>query len=105
MAAAAHSFHNDLYIDLVYGTGADINPALILRQYKACLNPLNIQELVGSLCAHNRGALNPVAAADGNRIIIPVNFRLSHGIRLGLILSRIFTEQLPDTGNIRAVAS
>ena len=49
VASTAHTLHDDLYIDLINGSGADIDLALIIGKYKTCLNALDIQQFVGCL--------------------------------------------------------
>ena len=55
MSSAAHALHDQLHIHFIYGAGADINLALVIRQYKAGLDPPDIQQFIGSLGAYMVG--------------------------------------------------
>ena len=51
MSAASHALHDDLYIHLVNGTGADMDLPLEVCQHKAGFDSLDIQQFIGSLGA------------------------------------------------------
>ena len=54
MPASAKPFHNDLYINLINGSGTDIDLTLIIREYETCLDSFDIQQFVGCMCPNDR---------------------------------------------------
>ena len=105
MATATHLFHDDLYIDLINGTGTDIDFSLIVREHKARLDTFYIQQFIGSLGPDDGRTGQIICGTDGNCEVLLIDLSLADRIRLGLILQRIFSEQLTHTGHIRTVSS
>ena len=76
VTAAAQMLHDNLHVHFVDRTRGDENLILIFGQNKACLDPFNIQQLVGCLRADNCRTLNALPGTDRDRVGIPVDLRL-----------------------------
>ena len=104
MTAAAHTLHQHLHIHLVDGPGADIGLMLIVRQNNGCLDVVDIQQLICSLRAHNRGAFYIFRGAYGYGESV-IQLRMAHCFCLRFVFRHIAAEHLAHTGHIRAAAS
>ena len=100
VTAATHTFHNDLYINLINGSGTDIDLTLIIREYETCLDSFDIQQFVGCLCPNDRrtGQILRGTQRDGKKLL--VNLCLADCVCLCLIFCSILTEQFSDSGDI-----
>ena len=105
MSAAAHALHDDLHIDFINGTGADMYLPLEVRQYEAGLDAPDVQQLIGRLGPDDRGIGQVLRRTDGDGKALLVDFGLAHSVRLGLVPLGILPEHLADPGHVRAVAA
>ena len=105
VTAATHTFHNDLYINLINGSGTDIDLTLIIREYETCLDSFDIQQFVGCLCPNDRrtGQILRGTQRDGKKLL--VNLCLADCVCLCLIFCSILTEQFSDSGDICTIST
>ena len=105
MAAAAQLLHHYLYIDLVNGTGAEINGIIVIGENHGSFYSLDLKEFISRLGSGNRRTVKPLcrAHADGKRIHI--HLCRPHSLCLCLIILHIFPEQLAHSRNVRPASS
>jgi len=77
VSAAAKLLHNNLYIDFIDGSCADINLILIIGTYKACSYSLDIKKLIGSLCTNNSRTCNVLVGENRYCESVLVNLGLA----------------------------
>ncbi len=103
MASAAQPLHNQLYINLIYGSGADIDLLIVLRQYKRRLDSYNIQQLVCCLRPGDGGAFHIGACrAYGNGKSSSVYLRVADCLSPGFIRRHVIPKQLAHPGDFGA---
>ena len=105
MSAAAEPFHDKLHIYLIYRARAHIYLSLIVGKNKACLYPLDVQQLVGCLRTDNRGTGKIFRVAGRYCVGITIYLRLTYGIRFCLVLKSISSEHLSYAGYISSASA
>ena len=103
MTAAAHSLHDHLHVNLIYGSGRDVYPVLVLGQYKGRGDVIDVQELVCRLCTHNGGRIKTLRRADGYSVFPVEKVGVLDGFRSGLVVFEIISEEFSDPCDVGSV--